>query len=186
MLRTLAVTLALLALPLVAQDMPSPGKEHQQLTKSAGTWDAVIETVGMDGKPAQSKGVSVRRVGPGGFFVIDEFEGEMMGMKFTGHGTTGFDPMKGKYVGTWCDGMSPTILVLEGSMDAAGKVLTMTCKGPDMTGKMVDMRMVTTMVDADHEVFEMFMPGPDGKEMQMLKITYTRRAAKKPAEPAKK
>jgi hypothetical protein len=57
-LRSFAVSVCLLAVPLAAQEMPKPGKEHQKLAASVGTWDAVIEMVGEDGKPATSKGVS--------------------------------------------------------------------------------------------------------------------------------
>jgi hypothetical protein len=39
-------------------------------------------------------------------------------------------------------------------------------------------RMVTTEKDANTRVFEMFVPGPDGKEMKVMTITYTRRAQK--------
>ncbi|MFO1050639.1 MAG: DUF1579 domain-containing protein [Planctomycetota bacterium] len=170
------------ALPLAAQDtpeMPKPGKEHQKLQASVGTWDAVMEMTGEDGKPMTSKGVSVRHMAAGGFFLIDDFEGEMMGMKFVGHGLTGYDPLKGKYVGTWIDSMSPNLGVSEGGFDKEGKVLTMTMTGPGMDGKPVTMRMVSTMTDANTEVFEMFAPGPDGKEMRMMKITYNKRVEKK-------
>jgi hypothetical protein len=81
--------------------------------------------------------------------------------------------------------MSPSLLVSSGTFDKDGKVLTMTGKGPGMDGKLVEMRMVSTMPDANSEMFEMFMPGPDGKEIRTLKITYTRRAEKKAQPPAK-
>jgi hypothetical protein len=184
-LHSFAVSVCLLAVPLAAQAMPSPGKEHQKLAASVGTWDAVIEAVGEDGKSTTTKGVSVRRMGPGGFWLIDEFEGDVMGQKFVGHGVNGYDPLQSKYVGSWSDSMSPSLLVSSGNFDKDGKVLTMTGKGPGMDGKMVEMRLVTTAPDANTEVFEMFMPGPDGKEMRMLKITYTRRAEKKAQPPAK-
>ena len=36
-------------------------------------------------------------------------------------------------------------------------------------------RMTTRWTDASTEVFEMYGPGPDGKETKMMEITYTRR-----------
>ena len=167
--------------------MPVPGAEHKQLAAGAGTWDAVLETMGPDGKAAQSKGVSERRVGPGGFWLIDDFKADMMGMPFTGHGVLGYDPVRKVYVQSWVDAMTPILMTMEGTFDKAGKVLTMTGMGPGPDGKPVKMRLTTTMTDANTEVFEMFSAGPDGKEMRMLKITYTRRAAQagKPPAPAK-
>ena len=69
---------------------------------------------------------------------------------FVGHGTTGFDPATGKYVGTWIDSWSPTVMHLEGSCDASGKVLTMTGMAP----------------------------GPDCKPMLVMTIVQTRQPAK--------
>jgi hypothetical protein len=133
--------------------------------------------------PQKSTGVSERRMGPGGFWLLDDFKADMGGMAFVGHGAFGYDPAKKKYVQSWVDSTSPMLMTMEGTYDKDGKVLTMSGMGPGMEdGKPVMMRMVSTMVDANTETFEMYMPGPDGKEMRILKITYTRRAAAKPAK----
>ena len=174
----LASLLLATATPLLAQDaqgMPKPGAEHQLLAAKAGVWDATMEMADM---PGTSTGVSTLTVACGGFWLIDDFHANLGGMPFSGHGTTGYDPAKGKYVGTWIDSMSPSLMTLEGSMDKAGKVLTMTGMGPGMDGKPVLHRMVTTQVDANTQTFEMFVPGPDGKDMKVMTITYKRRAAK--------
>ena len=162
--------------------MATPGPEHQLLAKDAGSWDAVIETTGPDGKPAKSKASSETRV-HGGFWIIEDFTGDFMGTPFQGHGMTGYDPTKGKFVGSWADSMAPQLLVMEGTYDKAAKKLTMTGQGPGMDGKMVTLRMVTTWKDDNTRVFQMFMPGPDGKEVCGLTITYTRRAAKAAGAP---
>jgi len=174
-LLALLLPLTLLA-PLAAQEMAKPGPQHQKLAANAGTWDAAIEMMGPDGKMQPSKGVSVMTMGPGGFWLLDNFNADLGGMPFHGMGSTGFDPQKGKYVGTWIDSMSPTLMVLEGDFDAAGKVLTMSGTAPGYDGKPAVHRMVTTHVDAKTNRFEMFVTGSDGKEMKMLSITYTRRA----------
>lgn len=171
--------LFVLAAPAVAQMPPKPGVEHQRLTAQAGVWDARVEMLGEDGKPAVSKGVSRVKAGPGGLWVIDEFEAELMGAPFAGHGTTGFDPATGKYVGTWVDSWSTTVMQLEGTCDKSGKVLTMVGMAPGPDGKPVQHTMVTTDKDDGSRVFEMSVPGPDGKPMVVLKIVYTRQPAKK-------
>jgi hypothetical protein len=175
--RLLACLLALFLLaPLSAQEMPKPGPQHQKLAAQAGTWEAAIEMMGPDGKMQPSKGASVQTMGPGGFWLLDDFVADLGGQPFHGKGATGFDPLKGKYVGTWIDSMSPSLLVLEGDFDASGKVLTMTGTAPGFDGKPAKYRMVTTFVDAKTMRFEMFVAGEDGKEMKMLSIAYTRRA----------
>lgn len=155
-----------------AQDeppMPKPTPEHQVLLQSVGTWDATIEMPGEDGKPVTSKGVSEIKAGPGGFWTVDDMKAEMMGMPFTGHGVTGYDPGKGKYVATWVDSFSPSLLVMEGTYDKKTKALTMTAESP-----MGTMKTVSTHKDADTMVFEMYMVGDDGSEQKQMTITYKR------------
>lgn len=172
----LALLLAPLSAALSAQDA-KPGAEHQKLAAKAGTWNAALEMMGPDGQPMRSKGTSTMTMGCGGLWLIDDFHAELGGAPFHGHGMTGYDPAKGKYVGTWVDSMSTSLLTMEGGYDKTGKVLTMTGMAPGMDGKPVSTRYVTTHQDANTDVFEMFMPGPDGKEMKVLTITYTRAAA---------
>ena len=169
-------SLALSAVPLAAQqpEMPKPGPEHQRLAKEVGTWDAVIQSTGMDGKAEKSKGENETRA-MGGFWFVDSFAGSFAGAAFLGHGMIGYDPIKKKFVQSWCDSMSPMLMMFEGTFDKDGKVLTMTGSGPSTGGKTVAMRTVTTWKDDNTKVFELFEAGPDGKEVCMLTITYTRR-----------
>lgn len=182
----LALALAL-TMPLAAQEpeMPTPGPQHEKLAAMAGVWDAKIETLGPTGWMT-TKGVSNKKVMTGGFWLVDDFTGEVMGSKYVGHGLNGYDPMKGKYVATWTDSMSPSLTVMEGSYDDSGKVLTMTGKSVGMDGTLVDYRYVTTTKSDTVHVFEMFMPGPDGNEMKIMKISYTRRGAKAADSSSKK
>jgi hypothetical protein len=155
--------------------MPKPGPEHEVLSRDAGTWDAVVEFA-MPGAPAMtSKGTEVDTVGCGGLCLITDFNGEMMGAPFKGHGLTTYDPNKKKYVGSWSDSMASGLQVSEATYDAATKSTTSWMEGPDPTGATVKTKSVSTTVDADHRTMTMFMTGPDGKDVQTMKISYTRR-----------
>lgn len=46
---------------------------------------------------------------------------------------------------------------------------------PDMTGKVVKTRSVVEHRADGTRVFTAYAPGPDGKEMQVMRIAYTRR-----------
>jgi hypothetical protein len=39
----------------------------------------------------------------------------------------------------------------------------------------VKWKSVSRQVDADHEVFTMYMVGPDGKDIEMMTVEYTRK-----------
>jgi len=160
-----------------APPMPKPGPEHAVFKMDAGRWDAVVEATPVPGAPpAKSKGVEVNTLGCGGLCLISDFKGLLMpGVPFHGHGITTWDVSKKAYRGSWTDSMSQGLMVGESSWDAANKKATGTMEGPDMTGRVVKMRSVVQYNSATSRVMTAYAPGPDGKEMQVLKITYTKR-----------
>jgi hypothetical protein len=159
-----------------APPMPKPGPEHAALKMDEGTWDAVVEiTPGPGAPPMTSKGVEVNTIGCGGLCLISDFKGEVMGMPFAGHGVTTWDPAKKKYVGSWTDSMSTGLALGESTYDPATKKWSGSMEGPDMSGKMVKSRSTGEMPTPNTRVMTMFGTGPDGKEAQTMKITYTRR-----------
>jgi hypothetical protein len=156
--------------------MPKPGPEHAVFKMDVGTWDAVVEIATAPGAPVQkSKGVETNRIGCGGLCLISDFKADIMGMTFEGHGVTTWDPAKKKYVGSWTDSMSSGLAIGESTYDANAKKWTGTMEGPDMTGKIVKSRSVGEMPNPTTRVFTMYSPGPDGKESESMKITYTKR-----------
>ncbi len=71
--------------------------------------------------------------------------------------------------------MSMGLATTEGTYDAATKKTTGSMDGPDMTGTVMKMRTVSGWRDSNTRVMTSFASGPDGKEMQAMKITSTRR-----------
>lgn len=165
----------------VAQEgPPKPGPEHMNLQKAEGTWDATVEMPGE--KPV--KGTSVMKTVLGGFWVSDEFTCDWNGMKFEGHGMTGYDPIKGKYQSTWVDNMNPSLLVTEGTYDEKTHTMNMTGDGYDHMGNKVKVRTATIHKDKNTVVFEMFHKAADAPESKVMTITYARHMDS-PAKPMK-
>jgi hypothetical protein len=175
----LPVAMSLLASVTAAAQMPpmpKPGPDQEILARDAGTWDAVVETAAPDGSKTFSKGTEVSTMGCGGMCLITDFSSEMMpGVPFKGHGLTAYDSTRKKYVGSWSDSMSNGIQESESAYDPASKSLTGWTQGVDSTGTAVKTKAVTSYPDADHRTMTMFVDGPDGKDLQVVKITYTRR-----------
>jgi hypothetical protein len=165
-----------------APPMPKPGPEHALFKEAAGVWDAKVESWMAPGAPPSvSKGVETNRVGCGGLCLITDFKSSfVMGppgtppTPFEGHGTETYDQGKKKYVGTWTDSMSTGLSLSESTYDPATKTMSGTMEGPDMTGKVQKMRSTAEHKDGQR-IFSMYMNGPDGKEMQTMRITYTKR-----------
>lgn len=157
-----------------APPTPAPGPEHAILKEDVGSWDASIEMM-MPGAPAMppSKGVEVNAMSCGGLCLATEFKGEVMGAPFQGHGVTTWDPAKKIYVGSWSDSMAAGLATTESTWDAAKKTMNATMLTPDGNGGTVKIRS-TVEYSAGKRVFSMYMPGPDGKEMPSMRITYTR------------
>jgi hypothetical protein len=71
--------------------------------------------------------------------------------------------------------MSTMIMYIEGTGDSSGKVVTYNSEMPDpVKGTMMKCRSVGTIVSDDKHTFEMYMPGPDGKEFKHMTMVYTR------------
>ncbi len=156
----------------------TPGAMHKALEPTIGSWTVKATSWQTPGGPPQTgSGTAEDSWVLGGRFVREDFDGEFGGMKFQGLGYTGYDNLKKKYVGTWMDTMGTMVMVMTGTADPSGKVITLTSTMPDvMTGKPMKVRNVTRIVDANKHVMEMY--GPDrssGKEFKMMEIVYTRK-----------
>ena len=158
-----------------APPLPKPGPEHEALKAQEGTWDATVESWMAPGAPPMtSKGVETTTL-LAGMWLVTDFKGDFMGQTFLGHGITGFDGVKKKYVMTWVDSMSAAPTSGEASYDPATKTMTGYMEGPDMSGKMMKMKEVTEQKDADTRIFTMSTAAPDGKDVPVMRITYKRR-----------
>ena len=170
-------TVGLVAERLHGQDVPKPGKQHEALKQLEGTWDAVARFMTEPGKPmAESKGVETASMGLGGFWLITEYKGEMNGQPFTGRGSIGYDQQKQKYVGTWIDSSKSGLFLSEGNADDQGKLFTMIVQGHcDTQGKAITMKQLMEIKDKDSRKLTLLSPNPDGKDVTVGTIEYSRR-----------
>jgi hypothetical protein len=90
--------------------------------------------------------------------------------------TMGFDNAKKEFFSTWVDNMGTGVLMTTGKWDDASKSITFTGKSTDPTTlKDYDFKEVVTVPDNDHQLMEMYGPGPDGKEFKSVEIRLTRK-----------
>jgi hypothetical protein len=151
--------------------MPKPTKEHEWLKGRIGTWDCTVNCP-MMGAPTKATETAKAF---GDFSVSAEFQGEMMGQAFTGLSLMTYDPIKKKYVSTWCDTMMPAIMVFEGTLDASGKKLTSTGKGPNMEGAVVEYTNVLELTGPDSAKFTMYETSKGASDESAMTIDYKRR-----------
>lgn len=154
----------------------APGEAHRRLEAFAGTW-TVTAKAWMDPSqpPSESTGTAVVKPIFGGRYFQEEFDGDMMGMRFSGVGLTGYDNGTKSYASTWADSLSTGIMKMEGSYDEASKSFTYTGSYVDPLQGKKTMKIVTRIVDRDTHVNDFFEPTPDGKWVKMMELTYKRK-----------
>jgi hypothetical protein len=155
----------------------TPGDAHKKLAPFVGSF-TVKTKMWMDPSkpPEETEGTSENKWVLGGRFVEQHVEGTAMGQPFSGIGYTGYDNYKKKYVGSWADSMGTMMMTSTGSADASGKKLTFWSTIDDVVmKKSVKVKSQATIVDDDHQTYEMWSPGPDGKMFKSLEVQYTRK-----------
>jgi len=154
----------------------TPGAAHQALASTVGNYDLKVRSwMEPGGPPMEEAGTGTRAMALDGRVRVESVSSKMMGAPFTGHGMLGYDNVTGKYWSTWNDSMSTGLMVSEGTCDASRACkFTGSWNDPVRKGA-VTARMTTRWTTPTTEVFEMYGPGRDGKEMKMMEITYTKK-----------
>jgi hypothetical protein len=186
--RFLTIPVLLLAATAMAQQMSqeemmqkymeaaTPGEPHQLLAKGAGTWKTTTKSW-MDpaGEPMVTHGTETATMILGGRFLESRAEGAFMGTPMQGFGLIGYDNVKQRYCGVWCDTMGTGLMSYEGDYDAQAKELVCTGDFIDAaTGQKVTARLVTRWRDDGTHLFRLYSPGPDGQEFMWMEMVYER------------
>jgi hypothetical protein len=152
------------------QEFQKPGPEHERLKMYEGNWDAVMEMGGQS-----TKATATYKSICGGMWMASDFQGDLGGIPFQGHGVDGYDQRKKKYVGAWFDSLTSAPLRFEGNYDPKTKLVVMTGESVGADGKPEKFKTTTEHKDKDHFTFKMYMVPPEGNEQLAFTITYTRR-----------
>lgn len=152
-----------------------PQKEHHWLQQLLGEWTYESEaSCGPDQPSMKATGREVVR-SVGGLWVISEGSGDMPdGRPATTMMSLGYSPMKKRYVGTWLGSMMAHLWIYDGTLDAAGKVLTLNTEGPSFTEdtKLAQYKDVIEIKSPDHRILTSHLLGDDGKWSQFMTAHY--------------
>jgi hypothetical protein len=157
------------------QKAGTPGEPHKALAATAGTYTIKTKSWSEPGAPAmEDSGTATRTMALDGRVLVEDVQSTMMGAPFTGHGMTGYDNVTGTYWSTWNDSMSTGLMVSHGKCDAKQSCTFTGSWNDPVKKRQVTSRMTTRWTTPTTEIFEMYGPGKDGKEMKMMEITYTK------------
>jgi hypothetical protein len=154
-----------------------PQKQHRWLEQLVGEWTSEAECSTEPGKPPETFRGTERVRSLGGLWVLAEGQGEMPG---GGAATTlmtlGYDPVKGRFTGTFIGSMMTHLWIYDGALDAAERVLTLEAEGPSMADqtKMVTYRDVIEFRGKDHRTLTSHARGDDGQWHPFMTAHYRR------------
>ena len=172
---TFLFTLASCFVSLSSAQMPSPNKEHGILMKDVGEWSIkgkMLMPNGFQTFKGEEKVVAV-----GKFWTVSHYSSDAMG-GLKGSSTLGFDPVTGKFVGTWVDSFQPAVTHMKGTYDANSKTMTYETTGIGMDGKPMPGKIIIQYKNENTHTFIMMHKDPTGQSDKMVKtmeMTYTRK-----------
>jgi hypothetical protein len=158
-------------------------EQHRWLERLAGDWTVTGEcSMGPDQPAMTTEGTESARMMHGAW-LLAEGKGEMPG---AGPSASllqlGYDPARGKFVGTFTASMMTHLWVYEGSLDASGKVLTLDTVGPVFggtefgePGSMAKYQDIIEIEDADHRVLRSRIQALDGQWHPVMVARYRRK-----------
>lgn len=155
-----------------------PQKQHLWLQRLVGEWVYEMEAPPAPGKPPEKLTGTETFRSLGGIWFVGEAMGEMPG---GGEGTTlmtlGYDPQKGRFVGSWIGSMMSYLWVYDGELDAEERKLSLLTEGYDMAGegKIVPYKDVIELVSDDHRILRSHDRGEDGEWHQIMEMHFRRK-----------
>lgn len=156
----------------------TPQEEHEWLQRLVGEWTYESEAGMEPGEPPErfTGTESVRALGD--IWILAEGKGAMPG---GGEATTlltvGYDPEKGRFVGTFVASMMTHLWIYhDGELDPDQAKLTLHAEGPSMAGDgtTATYREEIEFLSDDHRTFTSYVHGDDGEWQQVMKAHYRR------------
>ncbi len=104
----------------------APGEHHKHLEFFVGKWNTTTRMwmAGPESAPSETKGNSEVKWVLDGRFLMEEHNGQMMGMPYHGMGLMGYDNYRNMYTSVWVSNMGTNVTTMTGQRDPSGKVFT--------------------------------------------------------------
>lgn len=154
-----------------------PQPQHHWLKKLLGKWTYEHHSQMQPDQPPERL-VGTETVRPlGDLWVLCELEGEMPGGGSCNTLITlGFDPAKGKVVGSFVGSMMAMQWLYEGELNPAGEILHLTSEGPSFSGDGGTSKYRDTIefLNPDERTFTSAVLESDGTWKSFMTSTYRR------------
>lgn len=153
----------------------APGDAHKKLEPLAGSFEVKSKSWMDPSKPPEeTTGSTTRKWILGNRYLQEDYTGSFMGQPFSGMGIQGYDNVTKHYVSTWMDTMGTGIMNSTGTLSGKTIKFNGTMVDP-VSGKSGKYTMNLVIADNDHHSLDMWGPGPDGKNVKWMELSYTRK-----------
>jgi hypothetical protein len=155
-----------------------PKHEHEWLKQFVGEWESESIHESPGSPPETIRGTQTFRT-LGDLWLVGDGEGGMPGVggRALTQITIGYEPDRGKFVGTWLGTMMPFQWVYEGTLDATERVLTLDSDGPSFTkpGELGKYQDIITVVDDNYHTLTGRFLDDNGEWQEMMVVHYRRK-----------
>jgi Protein of unknown function (DUF1579) len=165
---SIAPALLLCVVASLSSQEAGPAAEAARVARLAGEWDAQVL---FPGAPPVAGHASIRLL-QGGSWAVEDFDADMRGAPFRGHGLFGWDARRNHYANVWVDNMESKLNTGAGQWDEATTSFILRAE-MDFGGGPVTIRETWRFAGKDAFTFTL-APDTDGAEAAMT-IKYTRR-----------
>lgn len=151
----------------------APQAEHVWLQRLVGDWEGVSDTPDPEGNVSPPWTETGRMLGE--IWLVVEGQGVMGDKPSQTLMQLGYDPERGRFVGTWIGSMMNHMWIYEGTLD--GDVLTLDCEGPDFAekGRTAKYQDIITLEGDDRRTLRSRMLGKEGQWAEVMHAEYRRK-----------
>ncbi len=163
--------------PQDASALVGATESHAEVRRKVGDW--LVRCTYFMGGETDPIEVAGRERGEmlGDLWCNSRFEADMLGSPLSGNASLGFDPVKGKYVGTWKDSATPFLYTFEGDFDAAEGVFEMEGINFDPVRRCpANYRSRIEFISKDEHILNLSIDVPDNDPIMVLRYHYTRKS----------
>ncbi|RYG32815.1 DUF1579 domain-containing protein [bacterium] len=150
-----------------------PTEQHRFLTDLVGTWTYASEPI-EEGTKVFTGTETVRTLGD--VWILLEATGNGAQSDISSIMTLGYDPAKGRFVGSWIGNSTTEFWPYNGTLSEDRKVLTLASEGPSMSdeGKLGHYRDEFTFVSDDERVLKAYLQKENGEWEHFMTTRYRR------------
>ncbi len=163
----LSTVLAAALLPPQDVEVAKPTDNHKAIFHTVGKYEGTMWMwmPGME-QPMEAPCEEVI-TGIGELWTTSRFEMDMMGGRFVGSSTFGYDTENKEFIGTWIDSTSTSLTIMKGDWNAEKTAIVMQYEGPDpMTGAMGMNHNEMTLNDEGY-VLDFYHTSDEGRRKTM-------------------